>query len=248
MDSLARRSRLGRLTEARIRARASGKALRMIDVPASRRPIRTRQRAWARAMAGWLGRRGVAPNGISLASVAAASGAGACLVLIARTDSRGVAALLAILAGCGIQLRLLANMLDGLVAVEGGRHQPTGDLFNEVPDRLADVVILVAAGYAISWFAYAWLLGWTAALAALFTAYVRLLGGSLGLPQDYSGPMAKSHRMAVLTAACVATAVESAIESPRGYAIAVGLVVVIGGSILTCGRRLRHIAAELVTR
>ena len=43
-------------------------------------------------------------------------------------------------AGC-IQLRLLCNLLDGLVALEGGRKGKAGDLFNEAPDRYADVVL-----------------------------------------------------------------------------------------------------------
>ena len=47
-----------------------------------------------------------------------------------------------------IQLGLLANMLDGLIAVEGGRMTKTGELYNEIPDRIADVVFLGAAGYA----------------------------------------------------------------------------------------------------
>ena len=43
------------------------------------------------------------------------------------------------------QYGLLANLLDGLVAVEGGRRSPTGELFNEVPDRVSDVLVLAGA-------------------------------------------------------------------------------------------------------
>ena len=42
-------------------------------------------------------------------------------------------------------------------------------------------------------------LGWLGALAAAVTAYIRVLGGSLGLPQDFRGPLAKPHRMVVMT-------------------------------------------------
>src|SRR5205807_2107597 len=45
-----------------------------------------------------------------------------------------------------IQLRLLANLMDGMVAVENERAQPTGALFNELPDRLSDSLLIVAAG------------------------------------------------------------------------------------------------------
>ena len=51
------------------------------------------------------------------------------------------------------------------------------------------------------------------ALAAAVTAYIRVLGGSLGLPQDFRGPMAKPHRMAVLTIACVLGAFELVLPS-----------------------------------
>jgi phosphatidylglycerophosphate synthase len=37
-----------------------------------------------------------------------------------------------------IQLRLLCNLLDCMVAIEGGKSAPTGALFNEMPDRFAD--------------------------------------------------------------------------------------------------------------
>jgi len=40
-----------------------------------------------------------------------------------------------------------------------------------------------------------------AAALAILTAYVRVLGVSVGTPQYYLGPMAKQHRMAALTAA-----------------------------------------------
>ena len=48
-------------------------------------------------------------------------------------------------AAAGIQLRLGANMLDGLVAVEEGKGAPTGAHYNEAPDRVEDALLLVAA-------------------------------------------------------------------------------------------------------
>ena len=46
------------------------------------------------------------------------------------------------------QLELLCNLLDGMVAVEGGLGGPTGPLWNELPDRIADSVFIVALGMA----------------------------------------------------------------------------------------------------
>src|SRR5438309_3229634 len=172
-----------------------------VPAASARRPLKTRQRRWAGRIAGWLKRRGVPPNVISVASVVAAAAAAAALLLLPGEAERGQAILL-VFAGVFIQLRLLANMLDGLVAIEGGLHSSSGDLFNEVPDRVDDVVILAAAGYAIPALAWAPALGWLAAVLALLTAYIRVLGGSLGAPQTFAGPMAKPHRMFILTVAC----------------------------------------------
>ena len=47
-----------------------------------------------------------------------------------------------------VQLRLVCNLLDGMVAIEGGKSTATGALFNEIPDRLADPLFLVPLGYA----------------------------------------------------------------------------------------------------
>ena len=93
----------------------------------------------------------------------------------------------------------MCNLLDGMVAIEGGKKSPVGSLYNEFPDRIADSLFIVALGYAIGWPA----LGWFGALAAALTAYIRVFGGSLGFDQDFRGPMAKQQRMTVLTAACV---------------------------------------------
>src|SRR5262249_35085490 len=101
------------------------------------------------------------------------------------------------LAGAGlIVLRLLANMLDGMVAIESGRASPVGELYNEVPDRVSDTATLVGAGYAGGG---DMVLGYAAACVALFTAYVRAAGKAAGAPQEFCGPMAKQQRMFLVT-------------------------------------------------
>lgn len=116
-----------------------------------------------------------------------------------------------------------------MVAVEGGKKTPNGQIYNEFPDRIADSVLLIALGYASAW---PWL-GWLAALLALTTAYIRVFGGSLGHTQNFAGPMAKQHRMAILTAACLLAAVQRLIwnsHSILGYA----LILIVLGSAWTC--------------
>lgn len=139
-----------------------------------------------------------------------------------------------------IQLRLLCNLLDGMVAIEGGRKSATGALYNEIPDRLADSLIIVALGYA----ADAPALGWYGALAAAVTAYIRTLGGSLGQAQDFRGPMAKPHRMAVATLGCILGAVEVHTTGTH-WALTAAIWIIAIGATLTCATRTRAIARRL---
>lgn len=159
-----------------------------------RRPLATRERGWARAASRWLAAGGISPNTISVSGMFAGLLAGAALVatdIVPRWESVAWVA-----AAAFVQLRLLANMLDGMVAMETGRTSPVGELFNEIPDRVSDVAILVGLGYAAGGRPE---LGWALALAAVFTAYVRAEGRVAGAPQDYSGPFAKPHRMFLVT-------------------------------------------------
>jgi phosphatidylglycerophosphate synthase len=109
-----------------------------------------------------------------------------------------------------------------------------------LPDRISDVVVLVSVGYSLREVPWAVDLGWCAALLAVLTAYIRVLGGSLGMPQDFSGPMAKPHRMAVLTVACVFSIVEALLHH-RGNVLAAALVIVAAGSLVTFVRRGVHL-------
>lgn len=207
----------------------------MITEP-DRRPLKTRAAGWAKALASALVRTRVSPNAISVGSLVFAS-LGAWL--LAEHADRPLA--LVGVAAC-IQLRLVCNMLDGMVAIEGGRQSPTGALFNEIPDRVADSLLLVALGYAID---VPWL-GWFAALAAALTAYIRVLGGSLGLPQDFRGPQAKPHRMFVLTLACLISASGIGAESARTLAVSAWVIAI--GAALTCVLRALAIGRALEQR
>lgn len=202
----------------------------------NRRPLASRSTAWARFLAGVLIRAGVSANAISVISIVFAAAGAALLVWLPTTAGLIAAAL------C-VQLRLLCNLLDGMVAIEGKRQSPVGGLYNEVPDRVADSIFIVALGYAIG---MPWL-GWAGALVAAITAYIRVLGGSFGLPQDFRGPMAKPHRMAVLTAACVLGAIELPVWGSQ-WAMTLAAWIIAAGSVVTCGTRLIAIARQLRTR
>lgn len=202
----------------------------------NRRPLASRSTRWAQSLADVLIRAGASPNAISIASIVAAA-IGAVLLLYGP-PAGGL-----LLAAVCVQLRLLCNLLDGMVAIEGGRQSPTGGLYNEIPDRIADSLLIVALGYAIGSPA----IGWLGALAAATTAYIRTLGGSLGLPQDFRGPMAKQQRMAVLTAGCVLGALEWWFADSRWALVAAAWIIALG-SILTCATRTAAIARQLYAR
>jgi hypothetical protein len=97
------------------------------DTAPLRRPLKTRQRVWAQTLARLLTRAGVTPNAISLASLVFAIAAGLSLASTARAEGSSRQVLFFTAAAC-IQLRLLCNMLDGMVAVEGGKRTVYGEI------------------------------------------------------------------------------------------------------------------------
>ena len=207
-----------------------------------RRPIAARETAPAARIAGWLIRRGASPNGISLAGMAAGIGAGLALAGVAWWPE--AARPLWLLAALLVQARLAANLLDGMVAIGRGVASPVGELYNEVPDRVSDTAVLLGLGGAAGG---AWALGLAAALAAMATAYVRVTARSAGAPSDFGGPMAKQHRMAVVTGLAVFCAVTPAGWQRIGetHLAVVVLVAIVLLSALTAGLRLRRAALRL---
>ena len=193
-----------------------------------RRPITVRGAGWAQGLARSLAGMGITPNQISVLSIVfAALGAWALYA--------GGWWLLA--AALCIQGRLLCNLFDGMVAVEHNKATALGPVYNEFPDRIADSLLLVAGGYA----AANPELGWLAALAAALTAYVRVYGASCGLGHDFRGPMAKQHRMALLTIACVATPLLPFGVKP--LLIAMGVIAAL--SLVTCVTRTLALCRQL---
>lgn len=199
----------------------------------NRRPIQARSAEWARNMAAYLTAANISPNQISVASILFA-----LIGSIALASRPGPAGF--VTAAVAIQGRLLCNLLDGMVAVEGGKKSALGQIYNEFPDRIADSLLIVATGYAVGIPA----LGWFGALAAALTAYIRVFGGSLGLPQNFVGPMAKQHRMAIITIGCLLSSLEGPVHGSL-YALTTAVSIVGIGSVVTCITRTRAIARQL---
>lgn len=207
----------------------------------NRRPIRVRNTAMARTAAETLARAGVTADQISLASLVFAVLAAGALLLAPSLGS-----LFYLLAAILVPLRLAANLLDGMVAVENRKGSALGPLFNEWPDRVADVVILASAGYAAGLVpgqggtgSVAVFFGWLSAVLAVLTSYVREFGRAEGAAADFGGPFAKQQRMwAVIAGALVAFLL------PRwaGVVLALTLFVIASGTAYTLYLRTMRLA------
>lgn len=205
----------------------------------TRRPISSRNSAMAARITQWLAGTPVLPNHISIASMGVAGVAGFALYLSAQVGPMWQILLL-LLAALMCQLRLLCNLFDGMLATEGGKRSSGGAVWNEFPDRVADIFIFVGVGLAIDWAA----LGWAAASMSILTAYTRELGSHVAGTADYGGPMAKPHRMAVVTLAAMLTVVELN-WSDNMTVLQLSLWVVTLGALYTSVQRVRRLLIKI---
>ena len=215
----------------------------------TRRFLKTRQAKWASMVAQRIQSTGLRPNQVSLVSILFAAFAGASLLSVNAVSTDVARNLMYFAVAVFIQLRLLCNLLDGMLAVEGGLKTKLGEIFNELPDRIADSIILVCAGYSISYAGntFGITLGWIAALLALYTAYIRVMGVSLNTNAYFNGPMAKQHRMFTLTLGCLLAIVFGSVGLGKAI-IASTLILIIAGSLVTCIRRTIFVVKEVNTK
>jgi len=221
--------------------------------PSERRPIATRDLKISHAIANTLARMGCSANGISIAGMVFALVACVLLIGTAYFEAGMLQRALWLGAAVLVQMRLLANLFDGMVAVASGKASRLGELYNEVPDRVSDAAVLIGLGFA---YGSASSLGFAAASVAVFVAYVRAQAKVAGAPQDYCGPMAKQQRMALVTLVCVFLAfTPTAWHGPWEAAAGMGMIhfvlwlIVVGGlftalrRLVRAGRALREGAA-----
>lgn len=198
----------------------------------SRRPLKVRDAKWSQQFAAYLSKKDITPNAISVGSVLFA-----VLAAYFIWDIENFVLLYSVLAALFIQMRLLCNLFDGMVALEGGKTTKSGELYNDIPDRISDSILFIALGYALDLST----LGYLAALFAMMTAYVRVLGASMGAGSSFAGPMAKQHRMAVLTTTLLLTPVEYHFIDHNFYLLQGALWMTCIGSVLTVLNRTRII-------
>ena len=157
--------------------------------PTSRRPIGEGFRATARFATALCVRLNIHPDTISYASIVAAGIAAICFW------KSGARPWLLLIAPLFCYLRLWFNMLDGMVALASGKASWRGEILNDLPDRISDVLIFAGVGHS------GWMnpfLGYWAAIFALLTAYVGMFGQAVGVQREFSGLMSKPWRMVAL--------------------------------------------------
>ena len=205
--------------------------------PTDRRPIASSLRRSADAAVRLCVRWHVHPDAVSYASAVAAAGAGACLW------RSGVHLWLVVPAAALMYLRLWLNMLDGMVAVASRKASRRGQILNELPDRVSDVLIFVGVAHSGLCVVAS---GYWAAMAALLVAYVGTLGQAIGARRQFGGVMAKPWRMVTLH---VGTWTALALGADAAYA---GLsivdwtcIIIVLGCVQTVIVRLNRIVRNL---
>jgi phosphatidylglycerophosphate synthase len=206
--------------------------------PTSRRPIAQIFRRTADTATSVCIKGGISPNAISGLSIVAAAGAALCFWQSMQHP------LLLILGPLFCFLRLWFNMLDGMVAVAAGKASLRGEIFNDLPDRISDVVILAGVAHS-GWMHPA--LGYWAAILALLTAYVGLFGQAIGSARQFGGLMSKPWRMVVLGCGSWITflAASSGRSGGRLSIFDWTCILIIAGCLETIWVRLKRMLATL---
>jgi phosphatidylglycerophosphate synthase len=212
--------------------------------PTSRRPIAERFRKTAHGAVNLCVRNGIHPDVISYLSIVASAGAAACFWQSGKHNW------LLIPGSALCYLRLWFNMLDGMVALAGGKASSRGEILNDLPDRISDV--LVFTGVAHSGLC-AMVSGYWAAILALLTAYVGMFGQAVGVQREFSGMMSKPWRMVTLHGGAWLTLAllwwaDGRIRYAQLTVLDWTCLLVIGGCLETIAIRLARIFAALRTK
>jgi len=201
-----------------------------------RRPIAAVFRQTGSATARFCVHHGIHPDAISYLSIVAALIAAICFW------KSGATRWLLIVAPLFCYLRLWFNMLDGLVAFAAGKASRRGEIVNDLPDRISDVVIFV--GVAHSGLMNP-LIGYWPAIFAVLTSYVGLFGQALGVQRQFGGIMSKPWRMVALHAGAWLTFFLGSQSFATFTIFDWTCLVVIAGCVETIVVRLKRITAAL---
>jgi phosphatidylglycerophosphate synthase len=205
-------------------------------MPISRRPIAAAFQRTAARTTRFCVRRGIHPDAISYLSVLAALAAAICFWKSGQT------LWLLIVAPLFCYLRLWFNMLDGMVAIAANKASRRGEIVNDLPDRISDVVIF--GGVAHSGLMNP-IFGYWAAILAVLIAYVGLFGQALGVRREFGGVMSKPWRMVALHIGAWLTFFLRGQSFTSFTILDWTCLVVIAGCVQTIVVRLKRITAAL---
>lgn len=177
--------------------------------PTSRRPIAGMFRSTARRLVDIAVRAGIHPDVFSYASIVVAGIAGILFWQSTRHPK------FLILGVAFALLRLWLNMFDGMVAVAAGKASKRGEIINDLPDRISDIVIFI--GVAHSGWCHR-LPGYWVVIMALLVAYVGLTGQAVGVQREYSGLMSKPWRIVLMSVAAMITSIQIHRDAPYWFA------------------------------
>jgi phosphatidylglycerophosphate synthase len=133
-------------------------------------------------------------------------------------------------------------MLDGMVAVATGKASRRGEILNDLPDRVSDIIIFV--GVAHSGLMNP-LIGYWTAIFAVLTAYVGLFGQALGVQREFGGAMSKPWRMVALHIGAWLAFFQGRRSFPSFTILDWTCLVIIAGCLQTIVVRLKRITAAL---
>ena len=209
--------------------------------PTSRRPIAQMFRRTGEGATNLCGRLRIHPDAISYFSILAAFAAALCFW------KSGTNTWLLIIAPLFCYLRLWFNMLDGMVAVAAGKASARGEIVNDLPDRISDVIIFVGVAHSDLMNP---VIGYWAAILSLFTAYVGLFGQAIGGRREFGGIMSKPWRMVALSLGAWAMFVYGSCQvglhdSGRLTILDWTCLVIIAGCLQTIIVRLKRIVTAL---
>jgi phosphatidylglycerophosphate synthase len=207
--------------------------------PEWRRPIAGCFRATARRAVQFCVGHRIHADTVSYLSIVASAAAGLCFWRAADSPW------LLLVAPLFCYVRLWLNMLDGMVALAARQASARGEILNDLPDRVSDVLIF--AGVAHSGLASPFS-GYWAAIFALLTAYVGTLGQAVGVQREFSGPMSKPWRMVLLHAGswgAAAAAFANAAISGSLTLLDYTCMLIVFGCVQTIAIRLTRILEAL---
>ena len=131
-------------------------------------------------------------------------------------------ALLLLLAAAAIQMRGLSGRLHAIVSRESVQPRPHA-IFYDFPNRIAEALILVPAGYAVQNLPFGLELAWSAAFLGLFNAYVGQMGS--GVPETKGRMTIKNLPMMLLSAASALSVFDRVVYLP-GIMLWIALIVI----------------------